>query len=52
MNENNPPMLLPNGYVYSLKALEEIAVMSNGYVTCPRSGERFRFAEAKKVFIT
>ena len=52
MNEDNPPMVLPNGYVYSLKALEEMALLQGGFVTCQRTGERFRFGELRKVFVT
>ena len=33
MDENNPPVMLPNGQVYSLEALQGIA--QNGRVACP-----------------
>lgn len=52
MNENNLPMVLPNGYVYSTKSLEEMALQNKGYVICPRTNERFKFAELRKVYIT
>ncbi|CAB1336954.1 unnamed protein product, partial [Coregonus sp. 'balchen'] len=39
MNENNPPMMLPNGYVYDDK------------VICPRTKEVFNFSQAEKVYI-
>jgi len=58
MDEHNLPMALPNGNVYSERALELLAAAaadnnnSNGFVTDPRTGEQFAFPEAvKKVFI-
>ena len=51
MNEHNPPMILPNGYVYSREALEELASQDKGVVTCPRTLEQFPLSSAKKVFI-
>ncbi|KAH9703344.1 protein MAEA-like [Citrus sinensis] len=38
MDTENPPQVLPNGYVYSTKALEEMAKKNNGKITCPRTG--------------
>ncbi|KAI8324183.1 hypothetical protein GQ54DRAFT_302831 [Martensiomyces pterosporus] len=52
MNEDNPPMRLPNGYVYSLSSLNDMAAKFGGKVKCPRSGDVFDLAEAKKLFIS
>eukprot|EP01112_Ceratiomyxa_fruticulosa_P024295 TRINITY_DN984_c0_g1_i1.p1 TRINITY_DN984_c0_g1~~TRINITY_DN984_c0_g1_i1.p1 ORF type:complete len:388 (-),score=65.97 TRINITY_DN984_c0_g1_i1:349-1512(-) len=52
MDENNPPMALPNGYVYSKKAMVEMAAKNNGKVICKQTGAVFRLDELKKVFIT
>ncbi|CAG8434711.1 7797_t:CDS:2 [Diversispora eburnea] len=52
MNENNPPMALPNGYVYSYDALYEMSSKNNGKITCPRTGDIFSFSQLKKVFIS
>lgn len=52
MDEDNPPLVLPNGYVYSRKALEEMAKLSNGKVTCPRTGEVCNFSELSKAYIS
>lgn len=52
MDEDNPPMVLPNGYVYSREALEEMAAHSDGMVTCPRTGDRYDFSALRKVFIS
>jgi macrophage erythroblast attacher len=51
MNENNPPMILPNGHVYSQKALQEMAIKSDGSITCPRTLQVYEYSQAKKVFI-
>lgn len=51
MNENNAPMVLPNGRVYSEKALRTMAANCHGMVTCPRTGQSFEITEAKKVYI-
>ncbi|KAJ1895171.1 GID complex subunit containing RING finger motif [Kickxella alabastrina] len=52
MNEDNPPMRLPNGYVYSQASLSDMAVKLDGKVKCPRSSQTFKLAEATKLFIS
>ncbi|KAF8933712.1 CTLH/CRA C-terminal to lish motif domain-containing protein [Dissophora ornata] len=52
MNEDNLPMALPNGYVYSYNALTEIASLNDGKITCPRTGAVFDSTQMKKVFIS
>ncbi|RKP40200.1 CTLH/CRA C-terminal to lish motif domain-containing protein [Dimargaris cristalligena] len=52
MNEDNPPMKLPNGRVYSYQSLQAMAVENNGEVKCPVTGQEFLFSEAKKLFIS
>ncbi|KAH6917944.1 macrophage erythroblast attacher isoform 1 [Coprinopsis sp. MPI-PUGE-AT-0042] len=51
MDENNFPMALPNGRVYSRQALVEMAEKNDGIVTCPRTGDRVSMSELRKVFI-
>ncbi|KAF8072778.1 hypothetical protein HT031_000438 [Scenedesmus sp. PABB004] len=51
MSDHNPPMVLPNGYVYSQAALEQIAANNGGKVVCPRTGSVFGFDEARRAFI-
>lgn len=51
INDHNLPLMLPNGYVYGQRALTEMADKNNGLVTCPRSGNSYRLADCKKVFI-
>jgi macrophage erythroblast attacher len=52
MDEDNPPMAFPNGYVYSRGALQEMAERYNGIVTCPRTGVLCDFSALRKVFIS
>lgn len=52
MDENNPPMVLPNGYVYSRQAMEEQARESEGMVMCIRTGQGpFPLSQLTKVFL-
>ncbi|KAJ2368644.1 GID complex subunit containing RING finger motif [Coemansia sp. RSA 2611] len=51
MDENNPPMRLPNGYVYSLGALSDMAA-KHGKIRCPRTDQIFSLSDAKKLFIS
>ncbi|XP_042482940.1 protein MAEA homolog [Macadamia integrifolia] len=52
MDTENPPLVLPNGYVYSTKALEEMARKNKGKVTCPRTGLICNYSELVKAFIS
>ncbi|KAJ8618181.1 hypothetical protein MRB53_014367 [Persea americana] len=52
MDFDNPPLVLPNGYVYSTKALEEMAKKNDGKITCPRTGFICNFSELVKAFIS
>jgi len=49
MNENNPPVMLPNGNVYGKRAIDLLT--HNGYVTCPRTQDRFKKEKFKRVFV-
>lgn len=51
MSEHNPPMALPNGYVYSKSALEKMAAADNGTVTCPVTQDKFLLDSLRRVFI-
>ncbi|KAF3320782.1 macrophage erythroblast attacher-like protein [Carex littledalei] len=52
MDTENPPLVLPNGYVYSTKALEEMAKNNDGKITCPRTGYECNFSDLVKAFIS
>ncbi|XP_078488168.1 E3 ubiquitin-protein transferase MAEA [Ciona intestinalis] len=49
MNENNHPMMLPNGRVYGERGLAQIAV--NGRVKCPKTNEEFNLSDAEKIYV-
>ena len=51
MNQDNPPMLLPNNEVYSYNALKTMADSNDGEVTCLKTGEAYNLSKAKKVFL-
>ncbi|XP_052227230.1 E3 ubiquitin-protein transferase MAEA-like [Dreissena polymorpha] len=51
LNEHNPPMMMPNGYVYGCNALEEMAAKNEGKVTCPRSRETHHIEKCEKVYV-
>ena len=51
MDENNPPMALPNGYIYSTDSLTKMAEAHQGQVICPKTGAVYAFSDLKKVFI-
>lgn len=51
MNENNPPMAMPNGYVYSLIALTEMAEKNDGKLRCPRTGNIYVMPQLKRLYI-
>lgn len=50
MNEDNPPMALPNGNVYGHQALTAMIARSGG-ITCPRTGDVFDQGDMQKVFV-
>ena len=53
MSENDPPMALPNGQVYSLNGLKSATIDENSKISivkCPVSGQSFELSEARKCF--
>ncbi|KAF8605818.1 hypothetical protein BDV93DRAFT_521181 [Ceratobasidium sp. AG-I] len=52
MDEDNPPLCLPNGQVYSQKALKDQAIRNGGQVTCPKTGEVFAYGQVRKMYIS
>ncbi|KAL5232299.1 hypothetical protein ABZP36_031075 [Zizania latifolia] len=52
MDTENPPLVFPNGYVYSTKALDEMAKKNGGKVTCPRTGDVCNFTDLVKAYIS
>lgn len=51
LNENNPPLMLPNGYIYGENSLKAMAAKNNGRVKCPKTNEEFGIHETEKVFV-
>jgi macrophage erythroblast attacher len=52
MREDNPPLVLPNGYVYSQKAMQDMSKVNDGNILCPRSGATFHYSTLRKAFIS
>ncbi|WRT66369.1 uncharacterized protein IL334_003324 [Kwoniella shivajii] len=52
MDSQNEPLAFPNGYVYSSKALREMADANFDVVTCPRTRETCAFSRLRKVYIS
>ncbi|WWC70193.1 uncharacterized protein I206_104143 [Kwoniella pini CBS 10737] len=52
MDSQNEPMAFPNGYVYSSKALREMANANFDVVTCPRTRDPCAFSRLRKVYIS
>lgn len=55
MDGENPPMVLPNGRVYSQRAIREhlLSVEEGGEVRviCPRTGDSFASSEVQSIFV-
>lgn len=51
MNDENPPMALPNGQVYSLQALHDMEA-AVGHIVCPKTGFICKLSDCTKVYIT
>ena len=51
VDENNRPMMLPNGFVYGYGALAKMAQENDGQIVCPRTKEIYPIAEVEKVFV-
>jgi len=52
MDEDNYPMVLPNGNVYSRIAMQGMAAVDNEKVTCPQTGATFKYSQLRKAFIS
>lgn len=51
MNDSNPPMVLPNGHVYSKAGLAQIASKHDGKIVCPVTEQTFLPAECVQAYI-
>ena len=50
MNEDNYPMSLPNGHVYSYQAVQEHADQEHAF-QCPKTSTRYTLSDMKRVFV-
>uniref|UniRef100_A0A061RF38 Macrophage erythroblast attacher-like n=1 Tax=Tetraselmis sp. GSL018 TaxID=582737 RepID=A0A061RF38_9CHLO len=51
MDENNPPWVMPNGYVYSEQAVDIICARNDGRMVCPITGESFERSELRRAYL-
>lgn len=51
LNEHNPPLMLPNGYIYGEKSLKEMASRNNGRIKCQKTGFECHIDDVEKVFV-
>lgn len=51
LNENNPPLVLPNGHVYGQLSLKAMAKKNGGQIVCPKTLVGYNIQEAQKVYI-
>jgi macrophage erythroblast attacher len=51
MDDRNPPLALPNGYVYSKNALTAQAKLNADIVTCPQTKQHFLLTQAKPAYV-
>eukprot|EP01117_Protostelium_nocturnum_P018610 TRINITY_DN7822_c0_g1_i2.p1 TRINITY_DN7822_c0_g1~~TRINITY_DN7822_c0_g1_i2.p1 ORF type:complete len:387 (-),score=116.72 TRINITY_DN7822_c0_g1_i2:87-1247(-) len=51
MDDENPPLVMPNGNAYSRQAMQEMANTSEGRVIDPETGEEFQFSDLKRLYI-
>lgn len=51
LNEDNPPKMLPNGYIYGEYSLLSMAAKNNGQVRCPKTLEEFSIDDVERVFV-
>ncbi|EFA81832.1 lissencephaly type-1-like motif-containing protein [Heterostelium album PN500] len=52
MDEDNPPMVLPNGNVYCKNAMLTMATEYNNQITDPKSGNKYDYSELRRAFIS
>jgi macrophage erythroblast attacher len=52
MDENNAPLILPNGHVYCQKCIKQLSSEEHGWITCPRTKERFQSNTIKKIYVS
>lgn len=51
LNENNPPLMMPNGYIYGESSLKAMAAKNNGRIKCPKTNEEYNIRDVEKVYV-
>lgn len=51
IDDVNPPLVMPNGFVYAQSALTAMAARSHGHVTCPQTKQTFPLQECVRAYI-
>ena len=49
MNEENEPLMLPNGMIYGRLAINLLT--ENDEIICPRTKEKFHAKDVKRVYV-
>ncbi len=50
MDENNPPVVLPDGRVYSRRAIDALTDCADGTLPDPQTGDRIAIADLRRAF--
>jgi macrophage erythroblast attacher len=51
MTDDNPPVVLPNGFVYSQKGVSQVMARNGGQMRCPRTGAVYAPEELRRAYI-
>lgn len=51
IDDVNPPLVMPNGFVYAASALNSMAGRSHGHVTCPQTKSVYTLKECVRAYI-
>ena len=51
MDEHNPPLMLPNHWIYSERALKKMCQENNGFVICPKTKSKYKFENCRRVYV-
>lgn len=51
IDDMNPPLVMPNGFVYAGSALKSMAARAQGQVTCPQTKQTFDLQECVRAYI-
>lgn len=52
MDEHNPPIMLPNGEVYSQKGISDLAEKNAGIIICPEKKDEYKLSQIIKIYLS